>query len=167
MPTSRRNAKTETPVCEAGPYDGLLCFNFYVGWRAIQEFYAPAFPPELNPQRMYVLGMCQGQGASVRQIAAVLHIDDAAVSNILSRLERDGLIRRRRDALDARGVISTTTAKGEKLVAETDQRLRALDQKLARSVSKTDATAVGRVVKGLLRSSTTLSTQTKKSVRNQ
>lgn len=152
MPISRHKAKVQKPISEPTPYDSLLCFNFYVGWRAIQEFYAPAFPHELNPQRMYVLGMCQGDGASVRQIAAAMRIDDAAVSNLLNRLERDGLVRRSRDPCDARGVISVITPKGERLVAATDRRLQALDHELARFVSKADAAAVARAVKGLLRS---------------
>lgn len=151
MPTSRRRAKARAPAAEPGPYDNLLCFNFYVGWRAIQEFYAPAFPPALNPQRMYVLGMCRGQGASVRQIAEVLHIDDAAISNILTRLERDGLVRRQKNTSDGRGVTSVMTPKGEKLIAQTNRRLLALDRELACFVSEADAKAVARAVKGLLR----------------
>lgn len=150
MPTSRH--RSTALVAEPGPYDNLLCFNFYVGWRAIQEFYAPAFPPELNPQRMYVLGMCHGKGASVRSIAEILHIDDAAVSNILNRLQSDGLVQRRKDASDGRGVISRITPKGRKLVFQTDERLRLLDQQLAGYVSRPDANAVARVVKGLLKS---------------
>ena len=133
-----------------GPYDGLLCFNFYVGWRAIQEFYASAFPPELNPQRLYVLGLCKAPGASVSHIAAALHIDDAAVSNMLGRLERDGLVERRTAPDDARGVISVITPKGQRMARAADARLKALDHQLASVIPAEDAATVRRVVRSLL-----------------
>lgn len=149
MPSSRRRTRKDGPAPE-GPYDALLCFNLYVGWRAIQEFYAPAFPPELNPQRLYVLGLCKTPGASVSQIATTLHIDDAAVSNMLGRLERDGLVERRPAPNDARGVISVITAKGRKIADATDARLKALDRRLALCIADTDIAAVQRVVRNLL-----------------
>jgi DNA-binding MarR family transcriptional regulator len=132
------------------PYDALLCFNFYVGWRAIQEFYGPAFPPELNPQRLYVLGLCDGPGASVRRISEALRIDDAAVSNILNRLAADGLVERHPDPADRRGVISVSTRNGKKLMKATDTRLRALDRDLARRIPEADIAAIARTVRALL-----------------
>lgn len=153
MPASRRRTRWDAPPPES-PYDGLLCFNFYVGWRAIQEFYAPAFPPELNPQRLYVLGICGAPGITVGQIAATLRIDDAAVSNMLSRLERDGLVERRPDATDRRGVIAIITAKGRRLIEATDLRLRTLDRELASVISTEDAAAVARVVGAILERNT-------------
>jgi DNA-binding MarR family transcriptional regulator len=149
MPSSRQRTRKDGPAPE-GPYDALLCFNFYVGWRAIQEFYGPAFPPELNPQRLYVLGLCKAPGASVSQIATSLHIDDAAVSNMLGRLERDGLVERRPAPDDARGVISVITAKGRRMAEATDARLKALDRQLADRITDTDVAAVERVVRSLL-----------------
>jgi DNA-binding MarR family transcriptional regulator len=150
MPRSRRQKSRPPETVTESPYDALLCFNFYVGWRAIQEFYGPAFPAELNPQRLYVLGLCDGAGASVRTIADALHIDDAAVSNMLNRLAADGLVERKPDTMDRRGVLSTVTPKGRQLMASTDKRIRALDRELARRVPKADIASVGRVVRALL-----------------
>lgn len=141
--------RTDSPAPE-GPYDGLLCFNFYVGWRAIQKYYAPAFPSELNPQRLYVLGLCKAPGASVSQIATAMHIDDAAVSNLLGRLERDGLLERQPASHDARGVVCVITAKGRRMAEATDARLRALDSQLADQVTDADVASINRVVRSLL-----------------
>lgn len=149
MPSSRRTTRTSAQAPE-GPYDALLCFNFYVGWRAIQEYYAPAFPSELNPQRLYVLGLCKAPGATVSQIATALHIDDAAVSNMLVRLERDGLVARRPAPADGRCVISIITAKGRRMAGATDAQLRELDRQLSSRLTSGDVEAVARVVKVLL-----------------
>jgi DNA-binding MarR family transcriptional regulator len=129
----------------------LLCYNFYLGWRAIQEFYGPAFPSELNPQRLYVLGVCEGDGASVRRIAEALRIDDAAVSNMLNRLAADGLVQRRPNPADRRSVRSVVTQKGRDLMTAADARLRALDHELETQVSRDDIAVVARVVRALLK----------------
>ena len=131
------------------PYDNLICFNFYQGWRAIQEFYASAFPDDLNPQRIYVLGLCAEKPATVSQIAGVLQIDDAAVSNILKRMEKDELITRARSKRDARSYEITATPYGIKIMQETEQKLIALDQVWHNDISDKDINTLHKIVSRL------------------
>jgi len=129
-----------------GRYDQLLCFNFYRGWRAIQAYYARCFEPRMNPQRIYILGLCGGEGSTISAIAAALHIDLPAVSAIVDRMERDGLVKRTRSAHNRREVIVTATEEGERAMHETDERLREADRALFRVVKTADISHLHRIV---------------------
>jgi DNA-binding MarR family transcriptional regulator len=56
---------------------------------------------------------------SAGRLARVLHVHPGTLSNSLSRLERRGIVARRRDPLDARRVLIHLTARGRHL----DERL--------------------------------------------
>lgn len=131
---------------EQTPFEGLICFNFYRGWRAVQEYYASAFPDEINSQRMYVLGLCEG-GATVSEIARKLQIDDAAVSNLLRRMIADQLLTKMRSASDARSFEFHPSPIGKKLRAEVKRCLLQLDEVLYREISPADREVLNRIAR--------------------
>ena len=147
MPQSRHNqGKDRTPL-KPTPYDNLVCFNFYRGWRAVQEFYASAYPDTLNPQRHYIVGLCTDEAKRVSEIAEMMQIDDAAISNILRRMEKDNLITRSKSSTDGRSIEVRTTAYGIKLATETEKKLKALDEILDRDITSKDRQVLYKLVK--------------------
>lgn len=147
MPQSRhQKGKDRTPL-KPTPYDDLVCFNFYRGWRAVQEFYAPAYPDTLNPQRLYIIGLCMDEAKRVSDIAEIMQIDDAAISNILRRMEKDKLIIRRKSKTDGRSIEVETTAYGAKIAIETEKKLEALDEILEQNITSKERQMLYKLVK--------------------
>jgi DNA-binding MarR family transcriptional regulator len=63
-------------------------------------------------QRLFVRCLGKYPGMTASQLAAVLHLDRGTVSTSLRRLERKGLIAKRRDPKDNRRVALGLTSKG-------------------------------------------------------
>ena len=135
MPRSRAQKRGEAGARASGsPYEDLICFNFYRGWRSIQEYYAPAFPEGYSPQRGYVVGLCMENPTTVSEIASALQIDDASVSNIVRRMEADGLLRKLRSPSDGRSVEILATERAIEFETRTRRALKKLDAQLAKYV---------------------------------
>ena len=147
MPQSRHQKRKERKPLKPTPYDDLVCFNFYRGWRAVQEFYSSAYPDTLNPQRSYIIGLCIDEAKRVSEIAEIIQIADAAVSNILRRMEKDNLIIRKKSLTDKRSIEVQATAHGAKLDRQTRQKLEALDEVLEQHVSEQDRQVLHKLVK--------------------
>ena len=128
----------------------LACFNFYLGWRLIQAYYKDCLSDGMTAQRMYVLALCDRERpATVSTIAHALTIDLPAVSGLLDRMEKDGLIQRRRVPDNRRTVHVTLTERGEAVREEHNRRLQRADGPLLQSVSEEDLAALRRVVDGI------------------
>ena len=147
MPQSRHQKGKERQPLKPTPYDNLVCFNFYRGWRAVQEFYDSAYPDNFNPQRSYIIGLCIDEAKRVSEIAEIMQIDDAAISNILRRMEKDKLIVRKKSSTDKRSIEVRATAYGAKIERETRQKLEALDEVLEQHISNRDRQVLYKLVK--------------------
>lgn len=147
MVKSSRAQKRGDGELEPTPYDDLLCFNFYRGWRIVQDFYAPAFPKELNPQRSYVLEYCIEQERTVSEIATMMQIDDAAISNMLRRMEKDGLIEKRKSKSDGRALKVKTTEHGAKLVREIVAKFHEIDKSIKQEITDEDRAFLHKIIK--------------------
>ncbi len=66
-------------------------------------------------QRLFVRCLGKYPGMTASQLADVLHLDRGTVSVALQRLEKKGLLTRRRDRADNRRVALGLTAKGQRL----------------------------------------------------
>ena len=64
------------------------------------------------PQRFIVRCVGKYPGMTAGQLAAILHLDRGSVSAALRRLERQGILKRRRDPRDRRRVTLGLTPKG-------------------------------------------------------
>ena len=103
-----------------------------------------------------VLATLRVEGAPYRMspkaLLDVLILTSGGLSNLLRRLEKAGLIRRRSDDIDGRGVIVELTEQGRRVVepamrdhAETERRLISA---LSRDEQSAVATALGRMMLG-------------------
>jgi DNA-binding MarR family transcriptional regulator len=96
------------------PLQQLICFNFYVGWRSISAFYRRYLPDSVTPQQSYVLECCERErGVLMHELAGLLMIAPPAVSMLVGRMERSGLLERRPDTENRREVRVHLTADGE------------------------------------------------------
>jgi len=129
----------------------LLCFNFYLGWRAIQAYYKPNFEPGMTSQRIYALSLCEtDRPVKMTDIAEALEIDLPAVSSLIDRMASDGLVNRRRSRRDRRAVEVWLTKKGETARELHNQRLQEADVPLfAQHIRASDLKALRRIVEGV------------------
>lgn len=148
MPLSRSQRRSDTQL-DSTPYDDLLCFNFYQGWRAIQDFYASGFPDNLNAQRSYIIGLCIETPCSISEIASALRIDDAAISNIVKRMEKDGLLARRKSSEDSRKLEIHVTEKGQHLAEQAYSTFRNFDKILAACITPEERKTLTHIVNKL------------------
>jgi DNA-binding MarR family transcriptional regulator len=68
-----------------------------------------------GPQRLVVRIVGHLPGVSAGQLAEILHLHPSTLTGILRRLERAGLLRRRRDPLDGRRAVLGLSAAGRRL----------------------------------------------------
>ena len=128
-------------------FDGLVCFNFYVGWRHIQAIYRQAFPQGTNPQRAYLLCACDpARATAVASLLDALQLDSPAMSGLLARLQAEGLLTRQINPEDRREILVHLTPAGVKRRHDTVERLRAADQFLAQHIDRGDLDRLRRIV---------------------
>jgi len=98
--------------------DHQLCFPLYAASRAVTQAYAPLLAPFglTYPQYLTMLALWSADDAlTVGEIGARLRLDSGTLTPLLKRLERAGLVARRRDPADERRVVVTVTPAGERL----------------------------------------------------
>ena len=132
-------------------HEELVCFAFYRGWRLVQEVYGDALSGSATPQRLYIMGACRERARTVGELAALLHIDSAAISNLLRRMEGDGLVVRSRSKADGRGVQVSLTDAGRAFLAERDARISEIDARLAEELPPAARRGLRDVVRHLAR----------------
>ena len=105
----------------------------------------------MNPQRSYVLGLCIDKSVTASQIAAIMQIDDAAVSNLIKRMEKDGLIKRTRSKTDKRSFEILATDQGKDIMAEISNKASIVDEELYKNVSDKDIATLKNITNNLAR----------------
>jgi DNA-binding MarR family transcriptional regulator len=100
-------------------------------------------------QRMMIrwVGMVPGIGTG--QLAARLHVDAGTVSAAAARLERKGLLRRRRDERDRRRVMFELTSAGRALDRPTAGTVENAVERLLHAASARDLRATDRTLAAL------------------
>jgi len=94
-----------------------LCFKLYALSRQVTNLYRPLLE-ELDmtyPQYLVMLVLWEQQQLSVKELGTLLYLDSGTLTPLLKRLEKKGLLTRRRDPGDERSVIVELTKKGESL----------------------------------------------------
>ncbi len=94
-----------------------------------------------GPQRLVVRLIGHFGDTSPGDLADVLHVHPSSLTGVLRRLERSGLIRRRRHPRDGRRAVLTLTSKGQRL---NDRRSGTVESSVRRtlghfSAAKTEA----------------------------
>jgi DNA-binding MarR family transcriptional regulator len=94
--------------------DDLICFDLYAASRQVTAAYRPILG-ELGltyPQYLVLVVLGAHDEMLIKDVGRELRLDHATLSPLLRRLERDGLVTRRRSTTDERAVVVTLTAAG-------------------------------------------------------
>ncbi len=97
-----------------------LCFPVYAASRLITREYQP-FLDKLGityPQYLVLMILWEKDGLPVNDIAKKLILNTNTITPLLKRMEKDGIIRRKRSGEDERKVIVQLTGKGRELQEE-------------------------------------------------
>ncbi|MCW9731975.1 MarR family transcriptional regulator [Avibacterium sp. 20-15] len=100
--------------------DHQICFPLYALSKEIIRRYTP-FLAKLNltyPQYLVMLVLWEGDGQTVNQIGAKLHLDSGTLTPLLKRLQAKELIKRERSQEDERVVRIFLTPSGKDLADE-------------------------------------------------
>ena len=140
MATPRRltRAKDDEDVLNL---DNQLCFALYATSRAITSVYRPALD-ELGityPQYLVLLVLWERDGLGVGELGERLFLDSGTLTPLLKRLEKQGLITRRRDTDDERHVNVTLTLAGSRMKRNALAMATTLQCKLQLPKGKVDA----------------------------
>ncbi len=94
--------------------DDLICFDLYAASRQVTAAYRPILG-ELGltyPQYLVLVVLGAHDEMLIKDVGRELRLDHATLSPLLRRLERDGLLTRRRSADDERAVVVALTDEG-------------------------------------------------------
>jgi len=97
--------------------DNQICFRLYTAARLITQAYTPMFQ-ELGityPQYLVLLVLWEHDGQPVNDIAHRLLLETNTVTPLLQRMEKGGLLKRKRDKTDKRKQIVSLTPKGQEM----------------------------------------------------
>ena len=94
--------------------DNQLCFRLYTASRLVAGAYNPYFEPLgiTYPQYLVLLVLWEKDQQPVNDIAKRLHLETNTVTPLLQRMEKAGLIVRKRGEKDTRQRIVSLTPKG-------------------------------------------------------
>lgn len=94
-----------------------LCFRLYTLTRLITQAYRPLLEPLglTYPQYLVMLVLWEQDNLTVGDICHRLRLDTNTLTPLLQRMEREGLVVRKRGLIDGRQTIVTLTKKGKRL----------------------------------------------------
>jgi DNA-binding MarR family transcriptional regulator len=84
--------------------DNQICFAIYSAAHAFAQAYKPHLDPMglTYPQYLVMLLLWEQDGRSVNELGQPLHLDSGTLTPLLKRMEKAGLITRKRDTKDER-----------------------------------------------------------------
>lgn len=99
--------------------DDQLCFALYAASRAMTQSYRPLLGALglTYPQYLVMLVLWETDCVSVGELGSRLFLDSGTLTPLLKRLEKIGVLARKRSSGDERSVIVSLTAKGRTLRA--------------------------------------------------
>jgi DNA-binding MarR family transcriptional regulator len=97
-----------------------VCFPLYAASRLMMQLYKPHLTPFglTYPQYLVLLVLWETDRLSVKEIGEKLYLDSATVIQVLSNLNKQGIIKRFRTETDGRTVLNQLTSKGKELKAQ-------------------------------------------------
>jgi len=116
-----------------------LCFNLYRGWREISSFYKDVLGKSISLQNFYILQLCDlDKKITMNDLSDAMHLDGSAVSTLVSRMEKKGLLERTHGTKDRRCVYVQLTQQGGDLKEELDAKSGMLSEKIQKNISKNE-----------------------------
>ena len=97
--------------------DNQLCFRLYTASRLLTQAYHPLLSEQglTYPQYLVLLVLWEKDAQPVNDIAKRLYLDTNTVTPLLQRMEKEGILTRKKGKEDARQMIVHLTAKGKRL----------------------------------------------------
>lgn len=113
--------------------DNQLCFRLYTAARLTMQAYFPYFEPLgiTYPQYLVLLILWEKDKQPVNDIARRLHLETNTVTPLLQRMEKQGLLTRKRGKEDTRQRIVSLTQQGKALEERAKNIPSCLAQKLS------------------------------------
>ncbi len=114
---AKRSQSTASTVSALPTLDEFICFAIYSANHAMNRVYKPLLD-ELGltyPQYIALATLWERDAQSVGEICERLFLESSTVTPMLKRLERMGLLQRRRDTADERQVRVSLTKEGRAL----------------------------------------------------
>ena len=104
-------------IKEAFLLDNQLCFRLYTASRLLTQAYHPLLSAHglTYPQYLVLLVLWEKDAQPVNDIAKRLFLETNTVTPLLQRMEKEGILTRKRGKEDARQTIVTLTGKGRSL----------------------------------------------------
>ena len=127
-------------VYEQLKLENQLCFPVYAASRLITREYQP-FLDRLGityPQYLVLMILWEEDGVPVNDIARKLILNTNTITPLLKRLEKDGIVKRKRSKEDERKVIVQLTAKGREMQEEASLIPKKLSGRLLQGNLKVD-----------------------------
>ena len=131
--------------------DNQLCFALYAASRLVVQSYTPLLANLglTYPQYLVLLVLWEHDGLSVKELGKFLFLDSGTLTPVLSKLETEGFIARKRSAADDRLVQNFLTKKSKLLKGEAAKVPFALFCKSGMTLEETES--LRESIKGLLR----------------
>ena len=97
--------------------DNQLCFRLYTASRLLSQAYHPLLSEHglTYPQYLVLLALWEKDAQPVNDIAKRLFLETNTVTPLLQRMEKEGILTRRKGKKDARQMIVSLTGKGQEL----------------------------------------------------
>ena len=97
--------------------DNQLCFRLYTASRLLSQAYHPLLSEHglTYPQYLVLLALWEKDAQPVNDIAKRLFLETNTVTPLLQRMEKEGILTRRKGEKDARQMIVSLTGKGKGL----------------------------------------------------
>jgi len=125
----------------------LICFNFYKGWREITSLYKDVYGNDITPQNVYLLELCDlDNGITIKQLSKGMGLDSSAVSTLVARMEKKGLIKRVHGVEDRRTVFVQLSQEGASLKQKINEKADVLTKALNSNITLEESTALQGIV---------------------
>jgi len=122
---SKKPSPKPAALDELPKLDEHLCFALYAAGNHMTRLFVP-FLKTLGvtyPQYLVLVVLWERDDMTVGELAAALLMDLGSLSPMLKRMERKGLVTRRRDPNDERRVVVSLSSSGDTLRQQTKQML--------------------------------------------
>ncbi len=101
----------------------LVCFNFYTGWREVEQLFRQIAGNDMTIQKSFVLTFLYGKQKSMSDISEHINLNPSAVSTLIDRMYKKGLIERVRSPSDRRKVEVKLTSEGNAVKQSLDEKI--------------------------------------------
>jgi len=122
----------------------FLCFKLGTTARKLQKYYNERLSRYgiTIAQSFIILSLIEKGPSNVKDLAARLEIDSSAITGLVDRLEREGLVTRQTNPKDRRAFLINLTEKGEKLGQKLKPIASEFNEKIKSGLSKSELNAV-------------------------